>query len=47
MNYSIAIETFKRMYKAKELEISKIKQMLNKKIITLDEYNYILDKKEG
>ena len=45
--YSIAIEAFREMYKNKKLEVSKVKQWLNNKVITLDEYNYILGKKEA
>lgn len=44
--YSIVVETFKRMYKEKKLEIAKVKGLLNSEIITLEEYNYILGKNE-
>lgn len=44
--YSITVETFKKMFKEKKLEIAKVKGLLNGKVITLDEYDYILGKKE-
>ena len=44
--YSIAVETFKKMFKEKKIEIAKVKGLLNAKVITLDEYDYILGKKE-
>lgn len=42
----IFIETLKQMYMNKTLTIAKIKAMLNDKVITIDEYNYILGKEE-
>lgn len=44
--YSIVVETFKKMYQEKKLEITKVKGLLNSNIITLEEYNYILGKNE-
>lgn len=44
--YSIVIETFRTMFKEKKIEIAKVKGLLNNKVITLDEYDYILGKKE-
>ena len=43
---SITVETFKKMFKEKKIEIAKVKGLLNTKVITLDEYDYILGKKE-
>lgn len=40
-SYSIVVETLKAMYLNKDIDISKAKSMLNKEIITDDEYNYI------
>lgn len=45
--YSITVEAFKKMFKEKKMEIAKVKGLLNAKVITLDEYNYILGKNEG
>lgn len=46
MKYSFVIETLKEMYKKKLVHISKIKKMYSDKVITLEEYNYILGKEE-
>lgn len=43
--YSIVIETIKKMYEDKKITIAQVKSSLNKKIISLDEYDYILGKK--
>lgn len=45
-NYSIFIETLKKMYAEKKIDISKIKRHYTQGIINLDEYDYILGKKE-
>ena len=44
MEYSIFITTLKQLYKNKEIDIAKIKSYYSKKIITLEEYNFILNK---
>lgn len=45
MEYTIVVETLKIMYQKKEIEISKIRNFLTNKVISLDEYDYILGKK--
>lgn len=42
--YTIVVETLKRLYLNKEIDIVKLKSMLNKKNITNDEYYYITNK---
>lgn len=44
--YSIVVETLRKMFEEKKIEIAKVKGLLNSKVITLDEYDYILGKKE-
>lgn len=42
--YSVFIITLKKMYGDKKIELSKIQDMLSKKKITKEEYNYIISK---
>lgn len=44
--YSIVVETLRKMFEEKKIEIAKVKGLLNSKVITLDEYDFILGKKE-
>lgn len=44
MYYSIVVETLRKMYLDKKLEIAKVKSLLDKGVITKDEYKYILEK---
>lgn len=46
MEHTIVIETLKRLYEKREIDISKIKSLVNDKVISVDEGNYILGRKE-
>ena len=44
-NVSIITEALRRMFETRKIDVSKVKSMLTKKMITKDEYDYILGKK--
>lgn len=44
--YTIVIDTLKTMYKDRKIDSKKVKTLLNKKMITQEEYNYIISEKE-
>lgn len=44
--YSNYINSLKRLFDNKEIEAAKIKNLLSKKMITNDEYNYIMKRGE-
>lgn len=43
--FSLIVETMKKMYKEKKITITQVKNSYNNGVITIEEYDYILGKK--